>query len=198
LGLVYPLFGLGGFGPFAGDLSGGDVEAVPDIGHGDVQDEGGKLRFVVVTLGFVPNVVGDGVGTIAESCDGFGEREGGAFGIGEVGCVAPSGDGEEALHGFLRLLEAKAHVHADAATVDLAGAQMSERQGLRRDTCMFCGLSESLQVLYGVGQKCSQILNSCFHDGGSPFLSVRCPVPRACHKDWVPIVITLTKGIEKM
>src|SRR5215472_11150946 len=36
MGFVYPLFGFRGFRPFAGDLPGGDVEAIPDIGHGDV------------------------------------------------------------------------------------------------------------------------------------------------------------------
>src|SRR5215470_1229902 len=45
---VYPFLGVGRFGPFAGDLSCGDVEAVPDVGHGHVQEDGGQLRIVVV------------------------------------------------------------------------------------------------------------------------------------------------------
>ena len=57
LGFVYPFFGVGGFGPFAGDLFCGDVEAVPDVGNGDVEEEGSELGFVEVAFGFVPEDV---------------------------------------------------------------------------------------------------------------------------------------------
>src|ERR1051325_5221568 len=80
MGFVYPLFGFGGFGPFAGDLPGSDVEAVPDIGHRDVEDHGNELRFAVMMLRFVPDFIGNGIAAITESRYRLSERQGGAFG----------------------------------------------------------------------------------------------------------------------
>ena len=126
LGLAHPFFGVGGFGPFAGDLSRGDVEAVPDIGHADVEEDSRELGLVVMALRFVLHVVGNGIWAVVEAGNGFGEYEGGSFGVGEIRGFAPSGNGEEALGGFVLFLETKAHIHAHATTIDLAGAQVHE------------------------------------------------------------------------
>ena len=150
MGFVYPLFGFRGFRPFAGDLPGGDVEAIPDIGHGDVEDDGSELGFAVMTFRFVPDVIGNGIAAVAEARDGLGEREGGAFGIGEVRRVSPGGNGEEALGAPVRLLEAKGHIQADAAAIDLAGAHVGESESLRGDSRVFRGFRQRLQMRHGI------------------------------------------------
>jgi hypothetical protein len=64
--------------PLARDLASRDIEAVPDVDAGDGQDEGRQGSLVVVVRGVVPHRVGDGIRTVAQACDGFGQGEGGA------------------------------------------------------------------------------------------------------------------------
>jgi hypothetical protein len=54
---------------------------------------------------FVPNVVRDWIGLIAQSSRRLGEGESDAFGIGEVWGVVPSCYGEEAFIGFASVLK---------------------------------------------------------------------------------------------
>jgi hypothetical protein len=78
---------------------------------------------------------------------------------------------------------------------------MNQGKSLRRDACVFRVLGESLQMLYGVGRKCGEILNSCLHDESSPF---PCGFPgplcekRPCHKGLVLFVNTMTEQVERM
>src|SRR5579872_792357 len=81
----------------------GGVEAVEEVGGGNHEEQGGETFLVIMAGGLVPDVVGDGVGAVGKAGDGLGEGEGGTFGVGEVGCFAPGGDGEETLVGFTGL-----------------------------------------------------------------------------------------------
>ena len=64
---------------------------------------------------------------VAEPSDRLGEGQRGAPGIGEVGRIAPGRHGEEALVRFACLPEdARVHVDADAAAVDLARSHLHE------------------------------------------------------------------------
>src|SRR5215217_3977639 len=157
----------------AGDLAGDDVEAVPDVDAGDGEDEGREGGLVVVAGGFVPDVVGDGVGAVAEAGGGLGEGEGGAFGVGEVGRLAPGGDGEEAVVSLAEFAgDAGVVDGADTAAVDLAGTQIDELQGLRWQTGLLNGLSQSLQSIHRVGNDIGRVVHSRFHQG-SPSTDLR-------------------------
>src|SRR5579863_1513858 len=111
--------------PFGGAcyLFGGGIEAVEEVGGSDHEEQGGKSLLVVVAGGFVPNRVRDRVGPVGKPGDGRSERQRGAFGIGEVGCLAPGRDGEEALIRLAGPLGAAcAGVNAKATAIDLARA----------------------------------------------------------------------------
>ena len=75
--------------------------------------EGEHLHRFEVQGGFVPNVVGHGVGAITEARDCLGESESSAFRVGEVRCVAPGRHGEQPLFALARLLQ-QPRVHVDA------------------------------------------------------------------------------------
>src|SRR5207245_8454550 len=90
--------------PLACHLSGGDVEAVPDVDRGDGEDQGRQRRLVVVPGGLVPDVVWYRVRPVVEPGDSLRECQSGALGIGEVGRLPPGRHGEEALVGFAGLL----------------------------------------------------------------------------------------------
>jgi hypothetical protein len=62
-------------------LPGSNVEAVPDVDQGDLDDQGCKRRLVVVPGGLVPDVVRYRVRPITETGGGLGERQSGAFGV---------------------------------------------------------------------------------------------------------------------
>jgi hypothetical protein len=72
------------------------------------KEERDKLLSLVtlVPRGLVPDRVRDRVGAVGQASDGFGEREGGTFGLGKVGGFAPGGHGEDSLVAFARLLQA--------------------------------------------------------------------------------------------
>ena len=104
-------------------LPGGGIEAVEEVGCGDHKDQGRESLLVVVLGGLVPDRVWDRVGPVGKPGDGLGEREGGTFGVSEVGCLPPGRHGEEALVCFACLLGAAcARVHAEATAIDLARA----------------------------------------------------------------------------
>src|SRR5438477_11115488 len=108
-------------------LPGGGIEAVEEVGRGDHEDQGCEPLLVVVPAGLVPDRVWDRVGPIGETGGSLGEREGGTFGVGEVGCLPPGRHGEEALVCFACLLGAAcARVNAEAAAIDLARAQVDK------------------------------------------------------------------------
>src|SRR5579863_3519077 len=107
--------------PGAGRLAGDAVEAVEDVGDGDLEDQGGQALLVVVPGGLVPDLVRYRVGAVGQAGGGLGEGEGGALGVGEVGGLAPGGDGGHALRGLGALGGAR---HAGAAGVDLADPQV--------------------------------------------------------------------------
>jgi hypothetical protein len=58
------------------------------------RDQGGLPGLVVVPGSLVPDVVGDGIRAVSESRDGFGQRQSGALGGGEVRTVPPGGHRE--------------------------------------------------------------------------------------------------------
>src|ERR1700722_2500471 len=88
--------GAGGL-PGAGWLAGDAVEAVEDVGDGDLEDQGGEALLVVVLGRLVPDLVGYRGRAVGQAGGGLGECEGGALGVGEVGGLAPGGDGGHAL-----------------------------------------------------------------------------------------------------
>jgi hypothetical protein len=51
--------------PGSGWRSGGDVESVPDVDQGDLDDQRGQGLLVVVRVGLLPDVIGHRVGTVA-------------------------------------------------------------------------------------------------------------------------------------
>jgi hypothetical protein len=117
-------------------LPGGGIEAVEKVGRGDHEDQRRESLLVVVPGGLVIDLVWDRVGPVGKPSDGLGEREGGTFGVGEVGCLSPGRHGEEALVGFACLLGAAcARVHTEATAIDLARAQVDKlKHSLRHAT----------------------------------------------------------------
>jgi hypothetical protein len=75
--------------PFRSYLTRADVQAVEHIHRADGNDKAGERPFVVVPCGLVPDLVRYGVRPIAQSRYRLGEREGGAFSVGEVWRMPP-------------------------------------------------------------------------------------------------------------
>src|SRR5258706_16019357 len=100
-------------GDRARHLSGGDVEAVPDVDAGDGEYQGPERLLVVVPGDFVPDLVRHRVRPVAEPGGSLGERQCGAFFVREVGRLAPGRHGEEPLVCFACLLGV-ASMHVDA------------------------------------------------------------------------------------
>src|SRR5260370_17458149 len=99
----------------------GGVEAVEEVGRGDHEDQSRESLLVVVPGGLFPDRVWDRVGPVGKSGDGLGEREGGTFGVGEVGCLPPGPHGEETPFWFACLLVgAAARANANATAINLA------------------------------------------------------------------------------
>ena len=118
-------------------LPGGGIEAVEEVGSGDREDQGRQSLLIVVPGGLVVDLVWDRVGLVGETGDSLGEREGGTFGVGEVGCLPPGRHGEEALVCFACLLSAAcARVNAEATAIDLARAQMDKLKRRRRHAAL--------------------------------------------------------------
>jgi len=110
----------------AGDLPGGDVDAVEDVHRGDPENQRGQGRLVVVAGRLVPYLVGYRVGPVAEPGDGLGEGQRGPFGVGEERRVPPGDQREQPLVGLAVFPGLGRGADADAAAVDLAGAQVDQ------------------------------------------------------------------------
>ena len=103
----------------------GSIEAVEGIDQADLHDQRRQGSLSVMPCGFVPNLVGHWIYAVAQPCCGLRER--GAFRLGEVRRIAPSGQGEETLVGLSSLLQfTRMHVGTNAAAIDLANAQLDE------------------------------------------------------------------------
>src|SRR5216683_2959744 len=155
-------------GHCARHLPGSGVEAVEEVGRGDHEDQGREPLLVVVPAGLVPDLVGDRVRPIGETGGSLGEREGGTFGVGEVGCLPPGCHGEEALVCFTCLLGAAcARVNAEATAIDLARAQVDKLKRRRRHAALSRGLEQGLYAFCGVRKDRCWVAHSCLH-GTSP------------------------------
>ncbi len=96
--------------------------------------------------GLVPDRIRHRVLAIGKARDGFGQRQRGALGVGEIGRVAPGRDGEQALVGLAQLAgDLRMHVDTDAAAIDLAGAQVHQFQELFRQA-LLGQIAEGLKV----------------------------------------------------
>jgi hypothetical protein len=74
-------------GARARHLPGGDVEAVPEVDQGDVDDQGRQRWLVIVPGGLAPDLVGYRVRPVAELRGGLGQRQRGAFGVGDFAAL---------------------------------------------------------------------------------------------------------------
>src|SRR5262245_19830260 len=93
--------------------------------------------------GLGPDLVWYRVCPVAEPGGGLGERQRGAFGIGELGRLSPSRHCENALICFTCLLEVTGvHVDADTAAIDLARAQADKFERLQRRAALFHSLPQ--------------------------------------------------------
>src|SRR6185295_5819243 len=146
----------------------GDVEPVPDVDGGDSDQQRRETGLVVMTRGLVPNLIRDWIVAIAEPRHGLGERERGAFGVGEVRRVPPGRDCKEPVVGFTGLLEhARVHVDAQTAAIDLAGAQLHQPERARRHAALLRGRVQRIHGLHRRGKDHDGMLHSWLH-GGSP------------------------------
>src|SRR5215204_5752704 len=113
----------GSAGSQARHLPDGDGGAVPEVDQGDLYEQGRERRLVEVPGGLLEDPVWHRIRPVGKAGGGLRERQRGALGFGEVGCLPPSRHREEALVRFALLLEvAGVHVHAVAAAVDLGRA----------------------------------------------------------------------------
>ena len=127
-------------------LPDGDMEAVEEVGCGDHEDQDRQSLLVVVPSGLLPDLVWDRVRLIGYTGDGLGERQGGAFGVGEVGGIPPGRHDEEALVCFACLFEeATMLVNAGATAIDLARAQLDKADRPRWHGALFRRLPQGLQ-----------------------------------------------------
>ncbi|MEY9700309.1 hypothetical protein ABIE71_003052 [Bradyrhizobium diazoefficiens] len=128
------------------------VEAVPDVDGRDREDQRCKLALVEMLGGLIPDRVGHRILAVGETGDRLGQSQRGALGFAEIRRVAPGRDGEQALVGLAGLAgDLRVHVDADAATIDLAGAQVHQFQELFRQA-LFGQVAERLQNIHGLGQ----------------------------------------------
>ena len=141
------------------------MEAVEAVGCGAQEDQDRQSLLVVVPGGLVRDLVWDRVGPVGKAGDGLGEREGGTFGVGEVGCLPPGRHGEEALVCFACLLGAAcARVNAEAAAIDLARAQVDKLKRRRRHATLSRGLEQGLYGIHGVRKDHCRVAHSCLHN----------------------------------
>src|SRR6266487_5164966 len=150
-------------------LSGGGVEAVEEVGRGYHEDQGRESLLVVVLAGLAPDLVGNRVRPIGETGGSLGEREGGTFGVGEVGCLPPGRHGEEALVCFACLPGAACtRVNAVATAIDLARTQVDKLKRRLRHAALSRGLEQGEYGIHGVRKDCCWVTHSCLHDCFSP------------------------------
>jgi predicted SnoaL-like aldol condensation-catalyzing enzyme len=119
----------------AGGLLGDDVHAVEGVDDGDEAHQGGELVLVVVLGGVRPGLVGDATGRVGDAGALLGQFQGGALGVGEDLGLPPGRDQVEAHRGLPGVRGVLGvHVGAEAAAVDLAGAELHQllRRGRQR------------------------------------------------------------------
>src|SRR5258708_16383645 len=146
-------------------LVGGGVEAVEGVGRCDHEDQSREALLIVVPGGLVPDRGWDRVGPVGKPGDGLGEREGGTFGVGEVGCLPPGRHGEETLVCFACLLGAAcAEVDAEATAIDLARAQVDKLKHSLRHAALSRGLEQGLYGIRGVRKDRCWVAHSYLHD----------------------------------
>src|SRR5207249_2860099 len=159
--------------PRAGHLPGRDVEPVPNIDIGDRNNQRCKRGLVVVPSGFIPNLVRQGIGAIAEARQGLRERQRGAFSVAEVWSIAPGGHCEEALIRLAVFLELPGmHVHTYAAAIDLARAQFDKAQRPRGNAALFRRLLQTMQSVHGLRNHQRYVFHTGLHK--KTFLSLSC------------------------
>ncbi len=149
-----------------------------------------ECLFVIVSGGLGPDVVGHTVAPLADPRHRLGERQGGALGLAEMRHVAPGGDGVEPRIGLL-LLHRERGLDADAAAVDLAGAQIDEVDRRRRQAGLLHRLPQGRQRLQGFGQHQRRVLHSGLHHP-SPSLHVSTASARPVTSARAPFVMAMT------
>ncbi|MFK4405162.1 pimeloyl-ACP methyl ester carboxylesterase [Bradyrhizobium ottawaense] len=139
------------------------IQPVPDIDGRNREDQRCELALVEMLGGLIPDRIRYRVLAIGEARDGLGQRQRGALGVREIGRVAPSGHGEQALVGLAQLAgDLGMHVDTDAATVDLAGAQVHQFQELFRQT-LLGQITEGLQDIHGLGEDHDRVIHAGVH-----------------------------------
>lgn len=68
----------------ANPLPGRDIKAIPEVGCGDASDQSGQSLLIVMPGSLVIDLVRHRVCSVTESGSRFAERQGSAFGVGEV------------------------------------------------------------------------------------------------------------------
>src|SRR5437867_5881802 len=97
----------------------------------------------------------------------FAKRQRGAFGLGKIRRFAPRSYSEETVVCLAGLLKfSGAHIHTDATTIDLAGAQMNKIEGALRHTAFSHRRDKSHQRLHRFRNQRRGVFHSwlyCFH-----------------------------------
>src|SRR5215467_4599769 len=115
-----------------------------------------------VASSLLPYFIGYRVHPIAEPGHHFAECERSAFGLREIGRVAPGSHGSDPLIAGTCLPKLSGvSVHADPASVDLAGAQAHQLKRLQRNAAALNGLQESLHGQPRLGHDHHGIANPC-------------------------------------
>jgi len=98
-----------------------------------VKDKVSELPLAEMTRGLGEDLFGHRDALVRKPRPGLGESQGGALGIGKQSSLAPGRNREDALVAFaLPLQIGGVHEDADAAAVDLRGAQMDQlEEGVR-------------------------------------------------------------------
>src|SRR5262249_61262357 len=92
------------------------------------------------------------------------ERQGGTFGVAEVGRLAPGRYREKALVTLAGLLcAACARINAEAAAIDLAGTQMDKLKHSLRHAALSGGLEQGQYAIHVVRTDRCWVAHSCFH-----------------------------------
>ena len=125
-----------------------------------------KFAFIEMLRGLVPDRVRHRVLAVGEACDRLGQGQRGALGVGEIGRLAPGRHGKQALVGFAQLAGGLGmHVDADAATIDLAGAQVHQFQKLFRQA-LLGQTAKGLKKIHGLGQDHDRVFHAGVHRFG--------------------------------
>src|SRR5262249_18260904 len=99
-----------------------------------------------------------------DPCNRFGQRERRPFCVSEIRRIAPCCHRNQTLIGLALLLhEARMHVDAHAAAIDLARSQVNKSERLRRYACVFRCSAERLQRFHHIRQDFNGVFHSCLH-----------------------------------